>query len=290
MPYNGSGTFTPPASSFPEVPDTLIDAIRYDATITDISGGLSNAICRDGQTTLTAHLPFNGFKGTNMAAGTARTDSATITNLQDGTGIYVSVVSGTVDAITLGPSPAIATYTAGQTFRFSASGANTGAVTLAVSGLAAKDVTKNGTTALVAGDISSGMMVTITYDGTRFVLAATSTATLNSPTITSPTIVTPTLSGSVIGTYTLAGTPSITSAVLTTSTVAAPPTTDLGVVEPDTKLERRLREYRDRFQRTVPRQGTHGGLCRHENTLGEYERRRIHSDRLRGVLYGYHET
>jgi len=39
-----------------------------------------------------------------------------------------------------------------------------------MSGLAAKVITKNGTTALVAGDIPSGAMVQATYDGTRFIL------------------------------------------------------------------------------------------------------------------------
>ncbi|MEK9894934.1 MAG: hypothetical protein VW518_00725, partial [Burkholderiaceae bacterium] len=43
-------------------------------------------------------------------------------------------------------------------------------------------------TALQAGDIASGAMVTITYDGTEFVLAATNLANFTSPTITTPTI------------------------------------------------------------------------------------------------------
>ena len=170
MSFNGSGTYSPPASSFPEVADTLIDANRYDAVITDLAAGLSNTVCKDGQTTLTAHLPFNGFKATNMAMGTARTDSTTLANIQDGTGVYVATVAGTVDAITLGPSPAIGAYAAGQTFRFVAVGANTGAVTLSVSGLTAKALTKNGTTALVAGDVVAGNMIEVSYDGTRFIL------------------------------------------------------------------------------------------------------------------------
>jgi hypothetical protein len=79
-------------------------------------------------------------------------------------------VGGTADAITLTPIPPATAYAAGQTFRFVASGANTGAVTVNVSSLGVKAVTKNGTTALVAGDIPSGTMVQITYDGTRFIL------------------------------------------------------------------------------------------------------------------------
>lgn len=88
------------------------------------------------------------------------------------TGIYVPTVGGTVDVITLTPTLAITSYTVGQTFRFLSSGANTGAVTVNASGLGAKAVTKNGTTALAANDIPSGSMVQISYDGTRFLIAS----------------------------------------------------------------------------------------------------------------------
>jgi hypothetical protein len=81
-------------------------------------------------------------------------------------------VGGTADVITITPSPAITAYTAGQTFRFIASGTNTTNVTVNANALGAKAITKNGTNALTAGDIPSGTMVTITYDGTRFILGA----------------------------------------------------------------------------------------------------------------------
>jgi hypothetical protein len=77
---------------------------------------------------------------------------------------------GTADVITISPSPAITAYAAGQRFGFIASGANTGAVTVNVSSLGAKSITKNGTTALAAGNIPSGAVVMIQYDGTQFQL------------------------------------------------------------------------------------------------------------------------
>ena len=61
-------------------------------------------------------------------------------------------------------------YTAGQLFSFKSAGANTGAVTLNVSGLGVKNVTKNGTTALSAGDIAADAVVVVQYDGTEFQL------------------------------------------------------------------------------------------------------------------------
>jgi hypothetical protein len=64
----------------------------------------------------------------------------------------------------------LAAYAAGQTFRFIAAANNTGAVTININSIGAKAVTKQGTTALVSGDIVSGSTVTITYDGTQFQL------------------------------------------------------------------------------------------------------------------------
>ena len=207
MGRNGSGLYTPPSSQYPIVNGTLGDADQVTAIIADLATGISESLAKDGQTTPTANLPMNGFKLTGVGPGTARTDAATLANVQDGTGLFVSSVGGTVDAITLAPSPAIATYTTGQMFRFVAAGLNTGAVTIAVSGLSAKDVTKNGTTALVAGDIPSGSMVHVTYDGTRFILGTHLTADI----------------------VTLTGSQTLVNKTLTTCTVTADPTTALGV-------------------------------------------------------------
>ena len=84
---------------------------------------------------------------------------------------YLSSVSGT-DTIVASLSPALTSYGAGQTFRFVAIGDNTGAVTININGLGAKAITKSGSTALTAGDIKSGSVVQISYDGTRFQLAS----------------------------------------------------------------------------------------------------------------------
>ena len=94
----------------------------------------------------------------------------------DNTDIYVATVGGTVDVITLTPTTPLAAYAAGQKLYFIASGANTTNVTVNVSGLGAKALTKNGTTALVAGDIPSGALIGIQYDGTRFQVIGSVTA------------------------------------------------------------------------------------------------------------------
>lgn len=95
-----------------------------------------------------------------------------------GGGAVFGTAGGTADAITLTVSPSALGYTNGDEYSFISTGANTGAVTLNVSGLGVKSVTKHGTTALAAGDIPSGAMVHVQYDGTRFQLLNVSFATL----------------------------------------------------------------------------------------------------------------
>lgn len=170
MSLNGSGQAQINSTGQPVVGNTTISSTVFNAFTADVATMLSTCVMKDGQQTITADLPMNNHKLTGMAAGTARTDSATLANVQDGTGVYVATVGGTADAITLSPSPAIAAYAAGQQFWFLASGANTGATTIAVSGLSAKAVRKNGTTVLAANDLLSGAMIGVEYDGTNFQL------------------------------------------------------------------------------------------------------------------------
>lgn len=177
MPRNGSGVYTAPAASFPSVASTLIESAKYNDVVNDIATAVTASIAVDGQSTVTANIPLSGYKLTGVGAATARTDAASLATIQDGTGVYVATVGGTADVITLTPSPAITAYATGQTFTFIASGANTTNVTVNVSALGAKAITKNGTTALIAGDIDSGHLVAIQYDGTRFQIRATAVPT-----------------------------------------------------------------------------------------------------------------
>ena len=178
MSLNGSGIFIVNSSGQPVVATTLIEAAVFNAFTADVATALSTALYKDGQQTPTANIPMGGFRMTGMGAGIVATDSANMSQLSNGAAVYVSTVGGTADVITLTPAPAISTYAAGQNFKWIASGANTTNVTVNVSGLGAKAVTKNGNTALVAGDIPSGSMVEITYDGTQFIISTTGAATV----------------------------------------------------------------------------------------------------------------
>ena len=74
--------------------------------------------------------------------------------------------------ITLSPtSPGVnQAYRTGVCYAFIANAPNTGATTVAVDGLAAKALTKFGSTVLAANDIVANQMCVVVYDGTRFQL------------------------------------------------------------------------------------------------------------------------
>lgn len=143
----------------------------------------------------------------NASAAQVTLDVPGRTNIQDQTYVWCGTATGTADVIVLTPSPAITAYTAGQRFVFISSGTNTTNVTVNISTQGAKALTKYGSTALVANDITSGQICEINYDGTRFQLTG------QVKTLTSPV-----LGGTVTGTYTLGGTPTITSPVINSAT------------------------------------------------------------------------
>lgn len=82
--------------------------------------------------------------------------------------------TGAANAYVITPSPAITAYAAGQIFHFKAVNANTGAATLNVNGLGAKTIKKAHDVQLGQGDIESGGIYAVQYDGTEFQLTSTS--------------------------------------------------------------------------------------------------------------------
>jgi len=117
MAFNGTGTFvriynwvTDKINSVP------ITASRMDAEMDGMATGLSNCITKDGQTTISANIPFNSKKITGLAVGSARTDSINVGQVQDGQFTYLGTTGGAADAYTLTPSPAITAYVAPMRF------------------------------------------------------------------------------------------------------------------------------------------------------------------------------
>jgi hypothetical protein len=201
MSYNGSGTFNINTAGQPVVTGTTITSTAFNLLTADLATGLSTALTKDGQTTPTANIPLGGFKITGLGAGTAATDAAQYGQLQAGA-TTIATVTGT-DTYVGTLTPAIAAYATGNLFSFVAPNTNTGAATINLNSLGAKNITKLGSTALAAGDIVSGRVYQIEYDGTRFQLLNPSASTVASFSAGS-TGFTP--SSATTGAVTLAGT------------------------------------------------------------------------------------
>lgn len=79
MPFNGSGTYAAPASSWnPGVDGSPATTADFNALLTDLETGLSNAVTRDGQSPATANIPMGSNRITGLAYGTAITDAANV--------------------------------------------------------------------------------------------------------------------------------------------------------------------------------------------------------------------
>ena len=167
--YNGSGTFVLNTTGLPYVTGTGISSTAANALNNDLATGLSTCLTKDGQTTPTANIPLGNFKITNLGAGTVASDAARLSQVQNSGTTTLIAITGT-DTITGTVSPTLTAYTAGQVFSFVVAATNTGAVTLNISSLGATAVTRTGAVALVAGDMVTGQVALVEYDGTRFQL------------------------------------------------------------------------------------------------------------------------
>jgi hypothetical protein len=179
MPFNGSGTFTVYTPGNPIANGDTSNATYFNNTMTDFATGLSNTMTKDGQGVPTANIPMGNNKLTGLANGTISTDAAAYGQVtaaittaasaaQNGSQTYLTAVSGTntITATLTG----LTAYTAGLTVRFTAAGANTGAVTLNIGSLGAINVVRADGVALVTGDILSAGTYEAVYDGTSFKL------------------------------------------------------------------------------------------------------------------------
>ncbi len=246
MSYNGSGTFQINTAGQPVVAGTVISSTAFNSLTADLANGLSTAITKDGQTTVTNNIPMAGFKITGLGAATVGTDAARYSQIQGGTDKLITV-TGT-DTLTGSLTPALTAYAAGNQFSFVVANTNTGAVTINIDGNGAKSITRTGSTALVAGDMVAGQVVLIEYDGTRFQLlngnsftnllvsgtltyggvtltnAVTGTGKMvldTSPTVNNPTVTNYVESVVTIGTVTSSNTIALTNGTVQTATLTA---------------------------------------------------------------------
>lgn len=125
-----------------------------------------------------------GKPGTAGVADSATGNAGSVTN-----GLYTTTPAGTLgaafhcadaganDSYACDLSPAITSYTTGQTYWFKANTANTGAATLTLNSIAGgaipiKKVAGGITTVLADNDIRAGQWVAVLYDGTNMQMAS----------------------------------------------------------------------------------------------------------------------
>lgn len=123
-----------------------------------------------GAFTIGVGAPAGG-TGAGITIGLA---NATATTL--GTGINYGTSSGT-DTIVLTLAPALTRYLAGQFFIFKPGGDNTGACTLNVNGLGAKNVKTQTGADPSSADVDATGIAMMVYDGTNMVLINPATTT-----------------------------------------------------------------------------------------------------------------
>ena len=169
MSFNGSGTYSLPAGQ-PVVTGTTISSTTHNTLASDLATALSTTICKDGQSTPTANIPMGGFRLTGLANATAVDDAIRVSQVQNNSATFLASVAGT-NTITGSATPTPAAYASGQKFILVPANTNTGATTLNVSGLGAKNIFWNGA-ACVGGELRQNIPAVVEYDGTQFHIIA----------------------------------------------------------------------------------------------------------------------
>lgn len=181
MPFNGSGTFSRYTPGTPYVNGTTIDETVVNAEMADLATGLTNCVTRDGQSPATANLPMGGFRHTGVGNATTRaaTTYASAADVQDGTLTGLTTIAGT-NTITATAAISMTVYATNQYFVLKAAATNTGATTLNLNSIGAKNIFSNGA-ALTGGEIKSSVSYLVVYDGTQFNLIGSVPVTLTNP-------------------------------------------------------------------------------------------------------------
>ena len=147
---------------------TKIVADRHDTHDQDLATGINSCINKDGSNAMTGAMNMGSQKISSLADGVAHTDAVNAGQIQDGGLIFQATDSGSANTYAIALTPAVTGYVAGQVFHFKAANASSGASTLNVNALGAKNIKKKNDQDIAAGDIEQNAIVSVIYDGTSF--------------------------------------------------------------------------------------------------------------------------
>lgn len=152
------GCFAGGEGSTAVTPAAGVDTMRADSSLHGFKCSLNNG----SEVACNPELAGD-FGGTSA--------SPTVVGLHVAVALPYAAGAGAVNVMTAAPSPALTSLVTGQEVRVLANLANTTTTpTLNVNGLGAKTIVKNGSSALVAGDITTTIVATFLYDGTNWQL------------------------------------------------------------------------------------------------------------------------
>ena len=164
---------------------TKIVADRHDTNDNDLATGINTCINKTGANAFTGNANLGSQKIVSLADGTAHTDGVNAGQIQDGGLVFQANDTGSANTYAIALAPVVTAYVAGQEFNFKAGNASSGASTLNVNGLGAKNIKKKNDQAIAAGDIEEDAIIKVLYDGTSFqMLSQTGTSGMTSFTLT----------------------------------------------------------------------------------------------------------
>lgn len=233
MAFNGSGVFQRLYNWVTDRDNSIkIRADRMDAEMDGFATGLSNCVTKDGQTSITANIPFNTYKATGLGNPTAAQDAATKTYVdspKDGTHRIVNTSDATkkiafdASGITTGNTRTLTAPDADDTIAGIAAtqtltnktidGDDNTLQDIPYSAIksdsrSGSDVTLITGTAGTDGDLAQwnadGDLVDGPTPPTGDIVGTTDSQELTNKTLTSPTLTSPTISGTVADNVNLA--------------------------------------------------------------------------------------
>jgi hypothetical protein len=167
-----AGTLTVPVVQGPAADD--LDLYAVSGQVIHLGINATNLITLNSTAVFPTTNNGMSFGGTGNRINTVNATHGNYSGIwmnTAGTTNYLGSAGGTADALTATPNPALTSYGSGAFYLLKATATNaTTTPTLNISALGAKTIVKRASTALAAGDIVSGMIMHLAYDGTNLQL------------------------------------------------------------------------------------------------------------------------